>query len=162
MEYPTTGYKHSKSIKPAKPHTKPTHMTKPETGDKASDFTLVNQEMKPTSLRDHRGHKVVLAFYPGAYTGVCKKELCTIRDNIARLEELDAHILAISVNDPFTNKAFHDENDLNFPLLCDYNREAVKKYNVVHENFWTQRLHRGEAQRLHSGQGGRHHIQVGL
>jgi peroxiredoxin len=110
-------------------------MTKPEMGEKAPDFTLVNQDMKPTSLKDHRGHKVVLAFYPGAYTGVCKKELCTLRDSIARLEELDAQILAISVNDPFTNKAFHDENDLNFPLLCDYNREAVKKYNVVHENF---------------------------
>jgi len=112
-------------------------MTKPETGDKAPDFTLVNQDMKPTSLRDHRGHKVVLVFYPGAYTGVCKKELCTIRDSIARLEELDAHI-------PFTNKAFHDENDLNFPLLCDYNREAVRKYGVAHENFAGLRLHGGE------------------
>ncbi len=110
-------------------------MTKPETGEKAPDFTLVNQDMKPTSLKDHRGHKVALAFYPGAYTGVCKKELCTLRDSIARLEELDAQILAISVNDPFTNKAFHDENDLNFPLRCDYNREAIRKYNVVHDNF---------------------------
>jgi len=129
-------------------------MTKPETGDKAPDFTLVNQDMKPTSLRDHRGHKVVLVFYPGAYTGVCKKELCTIRDSIARLEELDAHI-------PFTNKAFHDENDLNFPLLCDYNREAVRKYGVAHENFWTQATRR-RVQRLHSGRGGRHQVQVGL
>jgi peroxiredoxin len=104
-------------------------------GDKAPDFTLVNQDMKKGSLSDYKDNTVVLAFYPGAFTGGCTKEMCTIRDEIADLEDLNAQVLGISVNDPFTNKAFHEENVLNFPLLCDYNREVVKLYDVYHEDF---------------------------
>jgi peroxiredoxin len=61
--------------------------------------------------------------------------MCTIRDEIAVLEDLSARIYGISVNDPFSNKAFHEENVLNFQVLCDYNRKVVKKYGVYHENF---------------------------
>lgn len=104
-------------------------------GDKAPEFTLVNHEMKPVNLNDYRGKNVVLAFYPGAFTGGCKKEMCTIRDEIAELETVDAQIFGISVNDPFSNKAFHEDNMLNFPLLSDYNREIVKAYNVYHDDF---------------------------
>jgi len=70
-----------------------------------------------------------------AFTGTCKKEMCSIRDTIADLEDLDAQVFGISVNDPFSNKAFHEENVLTFPLLCDYTREVVKKYGVLLENF---------------------------
>jgi peroxiredoxin len=104
-------------------------------GEKAPDFTLVNQAMKKEALSDYKGENVVLAFYPGAFTGGCTKEMCSIRDEIADLEDLNAQVFGISVNDPFTNKAFHEENVLNFPLLCDYNREVVKKYDVYHEDF---------------------------
>ncbi|TRO52321.1 peroxiredoxin [Candidatus Bathyarchaeota archaeon] len=104
-------------------------------GNVAPDFTLVNQEMKKVTLSDYRGKNVVLAFYPGAFTGTCKKEMCSIRDTIADLEDLDAQVFGISVNDPFSNKAFHEENVLTFPLLCDYTREVVKKYGVLLENF---------------------------
>ncbi|MFC1802911.1 peroxiredoxin [Thermoproteota archaeon] len=106
-----------------------------DVGSKAPGFTLVNHEMKKVTLSKYKGKNVLLAFYPGAFTSVCKKEMCTIRDDIAKLEEIGVQILGISVNDPFSNKAFHEENVLNFPLLCDYNREVVKKYNVYHENF---------------------------
>ncbi len=61
--------------------------------------------------------------------------MCSIRDGIAKLEDLDAVVLGISVNDPFSNKAFHEDNVLNFQLLCDYNREVVKSYGVYHEDF---------------------------
>jgi peroxiredoxin len=104
-------------------------------GEKAPDFTLVNQAMKKEVLSEYKGENVVLAFYPGAFTGGCTKEMCSIRDEIADLEDLNAQVFGISVNDPFTNKAFHEENVLNFPLLCDYNREVVKKYDVYHEDF---------------------------
>jgi len=110
-------------------------MAKPETGEKAPDFTLTSHEMKQVSLRDHRGRRVVLAFYPGAFTGACRKEMCALRDSIAQLEELDAQVLGVSVNDPFSNRAFHEENVLNFPLLSDYTREVVKRYNVFHLDF---------------------------
>lgn len=106
-----------------------------EVGEKAPNLTLVNQDREKVSLSDYLGENVVLAFYPGAFTGGCTKELCTIRDKIADLEDLNGRIFGISVNDPFSNKAFHEENVLNFPLLCDYNREVVKKYDVYHEDF---------------------------
>lgn len=77
----------------------------------------------------------MLAFYPGAFTSVCRKEMCTLRDSIAGLEGVDAQVLGVSVNDPFSNKAFHDMNMLNFPLLCDYNREAVNLYIVAMPDF---------------------------
>jgi peroxiredoxin len=107
----------------------------PEVGDESPNFTLISHKMKYVTLSDHRGENVVLAFYPGAFTGTCTKEMCNIRDTIASLEDLNATIYGISVNDPFSNNAFHEENVLNFPLLCDYNREVVQKYNVYHENF---------------------------
>jgi peroxiredoxin len=104
-------------------------------GEKAPDFTLVNMNMKQVSLKDFKGKKVILAFFPGAFTGTCTQEMCTLRDSIAKMEDLDAQILGISVNDPFSNKAFHEENALNFPLLSDYTREVVRRYGVYHEDF---------------------------
>jgi len=94
-------------------------MTKPEVGDRAPGFTLISQEMKQVSLTDHRGRRVVLTFYPGTFTGVCRKESCILRDSITQMEELDAQVLGVSVNDPFSNKAFHEKNVLNFPLLSE-------------------------------------------
>ena len=110
-------------------------MLLPEVGDKAPDFTLPDQERKQRSLSEFKGKKVVLAFFPGAFTSVCTKEMCTFRDSMTRFNELDATVIGISVNDPFTQKAFAEANNLNFILLSDYNRDVVKKYNVYHENF---------------------------
>ena len=110
-------------------------MSKLEVGDKAPDFALKSHEMKSISLKDYQGHKVVLAFYPGAFTSTCKKEMCALRDSIAQMEELDAQVLGISVNDPFSNRAFHEENVLNFPVLSDYMREVIRKYGVLKEDF---------------------------
>ncbi len=107
----------------------------PEVGDKAPDFSLVDQERKPRALSEFRGKKVVLAFFPGAFTSVCTKEMCTFRDNMAKFNQLDAVVLGISVNDPFTQKAFAEANGLSFPLLSDYAREVVRRYGVYHENF---------------------------
>ena len=102
---------------------------------KAPDFTLLDIDFKPKRLRDLLNQTVVLAFYPGAFTSVCAKEMCTFRDSLARLNALKAQVIGISVNDPFTNKAFAEANQLNFPLLNDYNREAVKSYDVALEDF---------------------------
>jgi peroxiredoxin len=104
-------------------------------GDAAPKFSLVDMDRKNRSLSDFGGMSVVLAFYPGAFTSACKKEMCTLRDSLASLEELDAQVLGVSVNDPFSNKAFHEMNMLNFPLLCDYNREVVELYGVTMPDF---------------------------
>jgi peroxiredoxin len=104
-------------------------------GDRAPDFTLVDSEMKPRRLSEFRGKNVVLAFYVGAFTSVCQKEMCTFRDSIVRLEKLNAQVLGVSVNDPFSNQAFKEANMIGFPLLCDYNREVVNLYGIPLNNF---------------------------
>jgi len=86
-------------------------------------------------LNDFLGRKTVLAFFPGAFTSVCTKEMCTFRDSMAALNSLNAQVVGISVNDPFTNKAFAEANKLQFPILSDYTRETVRKFNVFHEDF---------------------------
>jgi peroxiredoxin len=106
-----------------------------EIGQKLPDFTLVDMNFKKRSLKEWRGRKLVLAFFPGAFTGTCKKEMCTLRDDLAKLEKLDAQVVGISVNDPFSLKGFHEDNALNFPLLSDYTRETVKIYGVELRDF---------------------------
>ena len=108
---------------------------KVKVGDVAPDFTLVDSEMKPRKINEFKEKNVVLAFYPGAFTSACKKEMCTFRDSIARLENLNAQVLGISANDPFSNKAFKEANLLNFPILCDFNREVIELYGVSMHNF---------------------------
>ncbi|MEM0321288.1 MAG: peroxiredoxin [Thermoprotei archaeon] len=101
----------------------------------APDVQLVDTDLKPVKISDFRGKPVVLAFYPGAFTSVCTKEMCTFRDNISKFNSLSAVVVGISVDPPFSNAAFKKSNNLNFPILSDYNREAVKLYGVAAENF---------------------------
>jgi peroxiredoxin len=99
-------------------------------GDKAPDFTLNGTDFKPKRLYDFLTRTVVLAFFPGAFTSVCTRELCMFRDSLARLNNLKAQVVGVSVNDPFSSKAFAEKNLLTFPLLCDYNREVIKLYGI--------------------------------
>lgn len=99
-------------------------------GDKAPDFTLPDTDMKRRSLKEFLGKKVVLAFYVGAFTSTCTKEVCEFRDSMSRLVDLNAQVIGISVNDPFSNKAFSDKNRLPFTVLSDYNREVIRIYGV--------------------------------
>ncbi|MBM4169515.1 MAG: redoxin domain-containing protein [Ignavibacteria bacterium] len=104
-------------------------------GDKAPDFTLFDTEKQSKSLKDFAGKTTVVAFFPGAFTGVCTKEMCAFRDSLARFNELKSGVVAISVDAPFSNKAFAAQNDLKFPILSDYERTVSKAYCGVHEDF---------------------------
>jgi peroxiredoxin len=104
--------------------------SKIKVGDKAPDFTLNGTDLKPKRLSDFLTRTVVLAFFPGAFTSVCTREMCTFRDSLARLNNLKAQVVGVSVNDPFSNKAFAEKNLLTFPLLCDYNRDVTKLYGI--------------------------------
>ena len=106
-----------------------------EVGMAAPDFSLYDADRKATSLSDFRGKNVVLAFYPGAFTGVCTTEMCTFRDRMDGLNSLNAQVLGISVDGAFAQKAFSDQNNLNFPLLSDFQREAVNQYDLAIPNF---------------------------
>lgn len=103
-----------------------------DVNQKMLDFQLHDQDRKLREFKEFRGKKIVLAFFPGAFTGACTKEMCTFRDS---LQALPGDVVAVSVNDPFTNKAFADANRLQFPVLSDYAREVVKKLNIFHNDF---------------------------
>jgi glutaredoxin-dependent peroxiredoxin len=104
-------------------------------GTKAPDFTLVDTEKKLRSLREFLGKKTILAFYPGAFTGVCDKEMCTLRDSVTSLNTLNAQIVGISVDGLFANRAFAKQYQLTFPLLSDFTHEVSKNYTGLQENF---------------------------
>ena len=106
-----------------------------EIGQKPPNFQLPDQDRKQQALKDFIGKKTVIAFFPGAFTSVCTREMCAFRDSMQALNGLNAQVVAISVNDPFTNKAFAEANKLQFPILSDYGRETVRKFNVFHEDF---------------------------
>jgi len=102
-----------------------------QVGQKAPDFTLVDTALKPRSLKDFQGKTTVLAFYPAAFTGVCTKEMCAFRDSLSQLNSIGAQVVGISTDTPFSNKAFAEQNGLNFPLLSDYNRETIKAFGIA-------------------------------
>ena len=104
-------------------------------GENAPYFTLSDTDMKPRNLGEFLGQKVVLAFFVGAFTSTCTKEMCTFRDSMARLVDLKAQVIGISVNDPFSNKGFAEKNRLPFPILSDYKREVIKKYGLELADF---------------------------
>lgn len=104
-------------------------------GNKAPDFTLFDTSLKQRRLSEFLGKKLVLAFFPGAFTSVCTKEMCAFRDSMSRLSGLQAQVIGISVNDPWSNKGFAEKNLLIFPLLSDYRRDVVKLYNIELKNF---------------------------
>lgn len=106
-----------------------------EVGQTAPDAQVINADRKFTKLSDLRGKTTVLLFFPGAFTGACTKEMCAIRDGLAKLNALNAQVVGISVDSPFAQKFFAESNGLNFPLLSDYNREAVKAFDVQDPSF---------------------------
>lgn len=106
-----------------------------EIGSKAPAFTLFDSEKKKVSLHDYAGHNVLLLFFPLAFTGVCTKELCAVRDNMANYTQLNAQVLGVSVDSVFTLAKFKEEQRLNFPLLSDFNKEASSEYGSLYDSF---------------------------
>jgi peroxiredoxin len=102
----------------------------------APDFTLKNTDMQDVTLSAFRGQKnVVLLFVPLAFTGVCTTELCSVRDTLNNYAKLNAEVLGISVDSPFAQKAWKEKESLNFALLSDFNRQAVKDYGAMYDEL---------------------------
>jgi len=104
-------------------------------GDKAPLFKLHASDKSEVSLESYKGKNVVLLFFPLAFTGVCTTELCTMRDDIANYNDMDAEILAVSVDSLFSLDKFKQEQNLNFPLLSDFNKEVSRSYGSLYEEF---------------------------
>jgi peroxiredoxin len=107
----------------------------PNIGQEAPSFQLPDIEMKSRSLKEFRGKKLVIAFFPAAESPVCTTEMCVLRDSLAALKTLGAQVVGISVDGPFANKIFTENRHLNFPILSDYKREVINKYGIVMANL---------------------------
>ena len=107
-----------------------------QTQQQAPEIELFDSEMKPVKLSDFKGEKnVLILFFPMAFTGVCTKELCSVRDNIAQYNNANAQVLGISVDSVFTLAKFKEEQGYNFPLLSDFNKVASNEYGCIYESF---------------------------
>jgi len=108
-------------------------------GSKAPDFTLPSsdgQQVGKVALSELVGHEnIVLAFFPLAFTSVCREELCEFKDQLSQFNQLDAKVFGISVDSPFSLNAFSKAEGLNFPLLSDFNKEVSSAYGVLYESL---------------------------
>jgi peroxiredoxin len=104
-------------------------------GQKAPDFNLPDQDKNMHSLNSLKGKNVVLLFFPAAFTSVCTKEMCETTNELSYYSGLNAVVYGISVDMPFSLAKFRELNGIKFPLLSDFNKEAITAYDVRNENF---------------------------
>lgn len=104
-------------------------------GDKAPNFKLISTEKEPVELSDYDGKNVLLLFFPLAFTGVCTTELCSVRDNLSQYNDAKVEVFGISVDSLFSLDKFKEEQNLNFTLLSDFNKEASTAYGCLYKDF---------------------------
>ncbi|MEX0720827.1 MAG: redoxin domain-containing protein [Balneolaceae bacterium] len=105
---------------------------------KAPAFSLTDTNGEQVSLDQLLNKKkcVVLLFFPLAFSSVCTKELCSVRDNLKIYNSLNAEIAGISVDSFFTLKAFKEAQNLNYNLLSDFNKEVSEKLGVLNKDYY--------------------------
>lgn len=107
-----------------------------EVGSEAPDFTLNDYNKQPVQLSSFRGDKpVLLVFYPFAFSGICTGELCQLRDEFADYDNKGVQVLGVSVDTPFSLKAWAEKEGYQFPLLSDFwpHGEVARSYGVFNE-----------------------------
>lgn len=104
-------------------------------GTQAPDFKLFNTDKKEVSLADFRGKNLIINFFPAAFTGVCTAQMCNSRDELAYYNGIGADVIGVSVDAAFSLGAFKEKNGINFDLLSDFNKDMIKAYDMVQENF---------------------------
>ncbi len=104
-------------------------------GSAAPDFALKDQHGTPVKLSEYRGKKVVLIFYPLAFSSVCHGELGAIRDEFTATVSDDVQVITISVDSMFTHRAWADQEGYTFPLLSDFwpHGQVARAYGVFDE-----------------------------
>src|SRR5580698_4128284 len=112
-------------------------------GDKAPDFKVKDDQGNDVSLKDLRGKKVVLYFYPKDNTSGCTKEACDFRDNLGRIKRKDAVVLGVSPDNEKSHVKFKTKYDLSFPLLADVDKKIVTDYGVWQEKSMYGRKYMG-------------------
>ncbi|MFE2756303.1 peroxiredoxin [Actinosynnema sp. NPDC059335] len=107
-----------------------------EVGAQAPDFTLNDYNKQPVTLSSFRGERnVLLVFYPFAFSGICTGELCQVRDELAVYEDENVQVIGVSVDTPFSLKAWAAQEGYQFPLLSDFwpHGEVARTYGVFNE-----------------------------
>ena len=105
----------------------------PDVGKTAPDFALLDQDGKKVSLKDFKGKKVILYFYPKDDTSGCTKEACSFRDDFPKFKKTDAVILGVSPDSVSSHKKFAEKYKLPFTLLSDEEKKVLGKYDVWKE-----------------------------
>ncbi len=108
---------------------------KPEPGDKAPDFALYDTAKTKVTLAGQQGNNVVLLFFPQAFSRVCTKELCSVRDNMNLYSRFNARVFGISVDSVYTLAKYKEDQHLNFTLLSDFNKETSTAYGSLYETW---------------------------
>lgn len=106
-----------------------------EIGQTAPDFTLYDSDKNQVSLSAQKGNNVLLLFFPLAFTSVCTTELCAVRDNIAWYNDANAKVFGISVDALHTLAKYKEDQQLNFTLLSDFNKEVSRLFETIYETF---------------------------
>ena len=106
-----------------------------EKGQQAPGFTLFDSDKNKVSLSDQQGKNVVLLFFPLAFTGVCTKEMCSVIDSLSSYNDANAVVFGISVDSLFTLDKFKAQENINFPLLSDFNKTTAAAYGVLYDTF---------------------------
>jgi peroxiredoxin Q/BCP len=114
-----------------------------EVGNKAPDFSLLNQDEEKISLKDFLGQKIVLYFYPKDDTSGCTKEACSFSDDLPKFTKIDAVILGVSPDSVKSHKKFSEKYKLKFDLLADEEKTVVEKYGVWKEKSMYGRKYMG-------------------
>ncbi len=104
-------------------------------GDMAPDFTLKSHQGGELKLSSYKGENVLILFFPFAFSGICTKELCQTRDDLAFYNSIHAKVIGISVDSHHTLAKFAEVNNLEFPLLTDFNKEVMTAYGSIYDNF---------------------------
>ena len=106
-------------------------------GSKVDNFTLQNEKGNPVNLSDlTENGKALLLFFPLAYSSVCTKEMCQVRDNMKLYNSLDTTVAGISVDSFFTLKEFKRSNNLNYTLLSDFNKKVSEYFGCLYDDYF--------------------------
>ena len=133
----------SKAATAKPPKKKDPETSKLKAGDKAPDFSLANDTGRVMSLKDFRGKKFVLYFYPKDSTPGCTQEACDFRDNMNRVVAAGAAVAGVSADSVESHRRFKEKQMLNFPLLSDPDRKALEAYGVWQQKSLYGRLFMG-------------------
>jgi peroxiredoxin len=110
-------------------------------GDKAPNFELQDQDQKTVTLGDYKGKKLLIAFYPFAFSPVCADEFTCFREDLSQFQGKGVEVVGISVDSPWSNQAFADSLGVKYPLLSDFGKKASADYGVLRQEGFADRAY---------------------